>query len=163
MLGNLHQERRLRMSRPSGKPNSTPTNNNGIRVLVVEDYADNRDLLTEYLTFRGFAVSAAADGDAAIRLAREEPPDVILMDLRMPGVDGWQATRQLKADPMTAHVPVIAVTAHALRPEVQSARDAGCDAVVAKPFDIAALGDALEEFKSRGVSVFDRPGLALKG
>jgi two-component system cell cycle response regulator DivK len=131
-------------------------------VLVVEDFTDNRDLLAEYLTFRGFTVAAAADGAAAVRMARERVPDVILMDLRMPGLDGWEATRQLKADPATAAVPVVAVTAHALRPEVESARDAGCDAVVAKPFDIAALADALESFKTSGLRVFDCPGLGLK-
>ena len=150
------------MSRPGAKPKSTRKSNRGTRVLVVEDFADNRELLTEYLTFRGFAVTAAADGETALRSAREQRPDVILMDLRMPGLDGWQATRRLKADPTTAAVPVIAVTAHALRPEMDSARDAGCDAVVAKPFDISALADALETFKTRGLSVFERPGLALK-
>jgi len=150
------------MSRPGVTRKSTVKNNSGTRVLVVEDFADNRDLLTEYLTFRGFAVTAAADGESALRSVREQRPDVILMDLRMPGLDGWQATRRLKADPATATVPVVAVTAHALRPEVESARDAGCDAVVAKPFDISALGDALETFKTDGLGVFERPGLALK-
>ena len=149
------------MSRPA-KTTTTVRNNGATRVLVVEDFADNRDLLTEYLTFRGFTVDAAADGAAAIAKARRDLPDVILMDLRMPGLDGWEATRQLKADPATAKVPVVAVTAHALRPEVESARDAGCDAVVAKPFDIVALADALEVFKTRGLGVFDRPGLSLK-
>jgi CheY-like chemotaxis protein len=150
------------MSRRDAKPNSTVKDNSGTRVLVVEDFADNRDLLTEYLTFRGFAVTAAADGEAALRSAREDLPDVILMDLRMPGLDGWQTTRRLKADPSTSNVPVIAVTAHALKREVESARDAGCDAVVAKPFDISALADALETFRTLGLGVFERPGLALK-
>jgi two-component system, cell cycle response regulator DivK len=148
------------MSRPA--KTTTVRNNSATRVLIVEDFADNRDLLTEYLTFRGFTVDSAADGAAAIAKARRDLPDVILMDLRMPGLDGWEATRQLKADPATAKVPVVAVTAHALRPEVESARDAGCDAVVAKPFDIVALADALEVFKTRGLGVFDRPGLSLK-
>ena len=150
------------MSRPTTRAKSTGKDNSGTRVLVVEDFADNRDLLTEYLTFRGFAVAAAADGEAARRSARAQRPAVILLDLRMPGRAGWQATRQLKADPTTAAVPVVAVTAHALKPEVESARAAGCDAVVAKPFDIAALADALETFKTLGVGVFERPGLALK-
>jgi two-component system cell cycle response regulator DivK len=150
------------MSRRDAKPKSAVKDNSGTRVLVVEDFADNRDLLTEYLTFRGFAVTAEADGEAALRSARADRPDVILMDLRMPGLDGWQTTRRLKADPSTANVPVIAVTAHALKREVDSARDAGCDAVVAKPFDISALADALETFQTRGLGVFERPGLALK-
>jgi two-component system cell cycle response regulator DivK len=162
MSRNLNPERRLPMSRRGGKANKTSPTRSAIRVLVVEDFADNRDLLTEYLTFRGFAVTAAADGATAIAMARRDLPDVILMDLRMPGLDGWEATRQLKADPETANVPVVAVTAHALRPEFESARDAGCDAVVAKPFDIAALADALGSFKTRGLTVFDRPGLSLK-
>src|SRR4029078_11107354 len=150
------------MSRPATGVKSSSKDNSGTRVLVVEDFADNRDLLTEYLTFRGFSVTAAAAGEAALRSASEHRPDVILMDLRMPGLDGWQATRRLKADPNTANVPVVAVTARALRPEIESARDAGCDAVVAKPFDISALADALETFKTLGLGVFDRPGLALK-
>ena len=150
------------MSRPATSVKSGGKDNRETCVLVVEDFADNRDLLTEYLTFRGFSVTAVADGEAALRSAREHRPDVILMDLRMPGLDGWQATRRLKADPNTANIPVVAVTAHALRPEVESARDAGCDAVVAKPFDISALADALETFKTLGLGVFDRPGLALK-
>jgi two-component system, cell cycle response regulator DivK len=150
------------MSRRGGTAGTTTSTRRPTRVLVVEDFADNRDLLTEYLTFRGFTVTAAADGAEAIAMARQDPPDVILMDLRMPGLDGWEATRRLKADPATARVPVIAVTAHALKPEIESALDAGCDAVVAKPFDIAALGDALASFRTRGLGVFDRPGLSLK-
>ena len=149
------------MSRPGDKANTTDQTH-PTRVLVVEDFADNRDLLTEYLTFRGFSVTAAADGAAAVDMVRQDRPDVILMDLRMPGLDGWEATRLLKADPATASVPIVAVTAHALRPEIESARAAGCDAVVAKPFDIAALADALELFKTRGMGVFDRPGLSVK-
>src|SRR5262249_50878927 len=147
------------MSQSTGSTNPPGGGNQGTRVLVVEDFPDNRDLLIEYLTFRGFTVTAAADGAEAMALARQETFDVILMDLRMPGLDGWEATRQLKADPATAEVPIVAVTAHALLPEIESARSAGCDAVVAKPFDIAALADALEVFKTRGLGVFDRPGL----
>jgi CheY-like chemotaxis protein len=132
-----------------------------LRVLVVDDYQDGRDLLTEYLTFRGFAVDAACDGAEAIAKAKHARPDLILMDLRMPGMDGWRATRALKDDPDTQSVPVIAVTAHALGVERQSARDAGCDAVISKPFDITALGDALPKFLELGASALEVPGLSL--
>src|SRR5262249_4311462 len=104
--------------RPSSKTARTTTT--PVRVLVLEDFADNRELLTAALTLRGCAATAAADGAAAIAMVRREPPDVVLMDLRMPGLDGWEATRRLKADPATASVPVVAVTAHALRPEIES-------------------------------------------
>jgi two-component system, cell cycle response regulator DivK len=149
------------MSR-SSRATRTTRSRRQMRVLVVEDFRDNRELLAEYLTFRGFSVTAAEDGAAAVELARASAPDIVLMDLRMPGVDGWEATRRLKADPATARVPVIAVTAHALKREIDLARRAGCDAVVSKPFDIAALADALDAFKTHGLDVFDRPGLSLK-
>jgi CheY-like chemotaxis protein len=92
---------------------------------------------------------------------RSARPDLILMDLRMPGVDGWRATRAIKADPETQSIPVIAVTAHALPDERHSAREAGCDGVISKPFDIVVLGDALPKFLKVGASALDVPGLSL--
>ena len=83
-------------------------------VLVVDDFADGREMVAEYLTFRGLSVVTASEGAEALRIARERPPAVVLMDLTMPGVDGWEATRRLKADPRTAESIVIALTAHAL-------------------------------------------------
>jgi two-component system, cell cycle response regulator DivK len=113
-------------------------------ILVVDDVADGREMLTEYLRFRGFRVVAADNGVAALEIARRERPRVILMDLAMPGVDGWNATRQLKADPRTKHIIVVAVTAHALTGDEAIAKNAGCDAFVAKPYELVQLADALQ-------------------
>jgi two-component system cell cycle response regulator DivK len=113
-------------------------------------------MVAEYLRFRGFAVRQAASGSAALKIARHQLPKVILMDLSMPEVDGWEATRQLKADPKTREAIVIAVTAHALSPDEQKARDAGCDGFIAKPFDLSVLADGLER-----VMVLGRQGLAF--
>jgi CheY-like chemotaxis protein len=112
-------------------------------VLVVDDYVDGREMVAEYLSFRGFEVTEAKDGVEAIELARRLQPEIVLMDLRMPGMDGWEATRRLKRDPQTRHIRVVALTAHALTPEISAARNAGCDVVVAKPCDIGLLADSL--------------------
>jgi two-component system cell cycle response regulator DivK len=119
-------------------------------ILVVDDSSDGREMLTQYLTFRGFFVVEAANGETAIDLVHKRRPAVILMDLQMPGIGGWEATRQIKANPATKDIIVIAVTARALSPEEGIARQAGCDAFIAKPFDITALGDALGEVLVRG-------------
>jgi two-component system cell cycle response regulator DivK len=132
-----------------------------LRVMVVEDFADGRELLTEFLTFNGFLVSEATNGAEALESARRELPDVILMDLQTPTLDGWEATRRLKADPRTMPIVVVAVTAHALQYEVDRARAAGCDAVVTKPFDIALLADALSRVGDQGGAAFDVVGLSL--
>jgi two-component system cell cycle response regulator DivK len=113
-------------------------------------------MVAEYLQFRGFAVRQVPSGSEALQVARRELPRIILMDLSMPGVDGWEATRQLKADPNTREAIVIAVTAHALNLDEQKARDAGCDGFIAKPFDLSALADGLER-----VMVLGRRGLAF--
>jgi DNA-binding response OmpR family regulator len=84
------------------------------------------------------------------------------MDLSMPGMDGWEATRRLKADPLTNHIVIIAFTAHAFPPEQATARAAGCDAVIAKPFDLAILADALHRVISTGLATFDANGIAAK-
>ena len=103
-------------------------------MLVVDDVDDGREIFAEYLEFRGFRVATAADGLEALEKAFELLPDVILMDLSLPGIDGWEATRRLKQDERTRAIPIIALTAHALaeRPR-QGAREVGCDAVVTKP------------------------------
>ena len=119
-------------------------------ILVVDDSSDGREMLAEYLTFRGFSVVEAANGETAIELVHKRRPAVILMDLQMPGIGGWDATRQIKANPATKDIIVIAVTARALAPEEGIARQAGCDAFIAKPFDIMALGDAVGEVLVRG-------------
>jgi CheY-like chemotaxis protein len=102
-------------------------------ILVVEDFADAREMYRDYLEFSGFRVATAADGREAVRQARALEPDLILMDLSLPIVDGWEATRQLKSDPATAHLLIIALSAHALAQEGERARQAGCDGFIAKP------------------------------
>jgi two-component system cell cycle response regulator DivK len=121
-------------------------------VLVVDDSTDGREMLTEYLQFRGFHVVEAADGEAALAHARTRRPAVILMDLQMPGITGWEATRQLKAHPDTRDIIVIAMTAHAMTPDETIARQAGCDGFIAKPYDITAVADALTKLVAGGRS-----------
>jgi two-component system cell cycle response regulator DivK len=102
-------------------------------VLVVDDVADGREICAEYLLYHKYRVATAADGREAIDKAFDLVPDVILMDLSLPEVDGWEATRRLKADGRTCHIPIIALTAHALGSAHDEALAAGCDAVVTKP------------------------------
>lgn len=113
-------------------------------VLVVDDFPDGREMVAEYLTFRGFSVLQAATGAEAITLARKHRPRLILMDLGMPGLDGWEATRQLKADSRTRSCVIVALTAHALTSQRASALSAGCDEVIAKPFDLSELAETVD-------------------
>jgi two-component system, cell cycle response regulator DivK len=103
------------------------------RVLLVEDDPTQRDMYATYLLAKGLRVITAVDGSAAISLAFEFLPDIIVMDLALPHVDGWQATRRLKQDACTAGIPIVACTAHILRGSVEKAIDAGCDAYITKP------------------------------
>lgn len=102
-------------------------------VLVVDDYQDAREMYAEYLAYSGFRVAEATNGVEALEKAFELLPDVILMDLSLPGMDGWAATRRLKTDERTRRIPVVALTGHALAGASESARQAGCDAFVTKP------------------------------
>lgn len=102
-------------------------------VLVVEDYDDARDMYAECLEASGFDVAQAGTGEEAVERARTLRPAVIIMDLSLPGLDGWAATRAIKADPQTAATPVIALTGHARSSAATAARDAGCDAFLTKP------------------------------
>ena len=102
-------------------------------ILVVDDYADNREMYSAYLRFRGLEVVEAANGTEALDHAFERRPDLVVMDLSLPGVDGWQATRLLKADVRTKDIPVIAVTGHALAGAPERAAEAGCDGFLTKP------------------------------
>ena len=108
-------------------------------VLVVEDYQDAREMYAAYLQFSGFAVAEAGNGIEAIEKTRELLPDIVLMDLALPRMDGWEATRRLKGDPRTRHIPIVALTGHALAGHAEGAREAGCDSFVTKP----CLPDAL--------------------
>jgi len=105
----------------------------GQLVLVVDDYQDARELYAEYFVLSGFRVAEASNGAEAVEKALELAPDVILMDLSLPEIDGWEATRRLKANRQTKHIPVVALTSHALAGFSDSARKAGCDAVITKP------------------------------
>ena len=103
------------------------------RVLLVDDYPDAREMYSEYLQFSGFDVVEAANGMEALQRAADTAPDIILMDLSLPVMDGWEATRRLKADKATADIPVVALTGHALAGFSDGAKKAGCDAFVTKP------------------------------
>jgi CheY-like chemotaxis protein len=102
-------------------------------ILLVEDYDDAREMYRDYLEYAGFQVETARDGHEALVKARASNPDLILMDLSLPGLDGWEATRMLKTDPATSHLIVVALSAHALSAEGDRARRAGCDGFIAKP------------------------------
>jgi len=102
-------------------------------ILVVEDFDDAREMYRDYLEFAGFRVETARDGREGIEKARALQPDLILMDLSLPGIDGWEATRLLKAAPETRQIIIIALSAHALATEGERARAAGCDGFIAKP------------------------------
>lgn len=115
-------------------------------VLVVDDYQDAREMYGEYLSFSGFRVAGASNGLEAVRLAIELRPDIVLMDLSLPGMDGWEATRRIKVDPRTKHIPVIALTGHALPGSSESARNAGCDGFIVKPCLPDALAREVQRF-----------------
>ncbi len=109
------------------------------KLLLVEDDAMSRDMLSRRLTRRGFQVVLAVNGQEAVSQAAAEQPDLILMDLSLPVMDGWTATRAIKGDPATAQIPVVALTAHAMKGEEAKALEAGCDAFDTKPVDLTRL------------------------
>lgn len=109
------------------------------RILLVEDNELNRDMLSRRLEKNGFEVVMASSGTDGIKTARTQSPDLILMDMRLPDIDGWAATRQLKADESTRHIPVIALTAHAMDRDRVSALEAGCDDFDTKPVELERL------------------------
>jgi two-component system cell cycle response regulator DivK len=115
-----------------------------VKILLVEDNEMNRDMLSRRLQRRGYEVSGAGDGLEGINKARSTPFDLILMDLSLPVLDGWQATRALKADPNTRTIPVIALTAHAMPGDRDRALAAGCDDYDTKPVDFTRLVDKIE-------------------
>jgi CheY-like chemotaxis protein len=109
------------------------------KILLVEDNEMNRDMLSRRLERKEFEVVIAIDGQAGINIATSEAPDLILMDLSLPVIDGWEATRQIKANPTTQSVPVIALTAHAMAGDEQKALEAGCDDYDTKPVNFKRL------------------------
>ena len=109
------------------------------RILVVEDHEENRQILRDLLGHAGFEMLEAYSGEDGVTAAARERPDLILMDIQLPGIDGYEVTRRIKADPALRAIPIIAVTSYALSGDDQKALAAGCDAFVTKPFSPRAL------------------------
>ncbi len=116
------------------------------RILIVEDQEDNRKILRDLLTSVGYDLVEATAGDQGVAMAETARPDLILMDIQLPGIDGYEATRRIKANPALRHIPIIAVTSYALSGDDVKAREAGCDAYVTKPFSPRALLAKVREF-----------------
>ena len=115
------------------------------RVLLVEDNEDNFELVRFLLERAGFDVLGGRDGQEALEMAQKELPDLILMDLSLPGIDGWTAARQLKDDPNTTHIPLIALTAHTLPGDRKRAMESGFDGYISKPIDVVNFGDIISK------------------
>ena len=120
------------------------------KVLVVEDNEMNRDMLSRRLQRRGYEVVVSADGEDGVNKARSESPDIILMDMDLPVLDGWAATKMLKAAPETQAIPVIALTAHAMAGDREKALEAGCDDYDIKPVEFARLVEKMEKLLGKG-------------
>jgi CheY-like chemotaxis protein len=116
------------------------------RILVVEDNPDNRVLITDVLTSLDYEVIVAVDGEEGVSKANSEKPDLILMDLSLPLMDGWTATRHIKAVPELQHIKIIALTAHAMVGDREKALEAGCDDYVSKPIDLRELAGKLAQY-----------------
>ena len=116
------------------------------RVLVIEDTLDNRQILRDLLTAAGYDIIEAEDGAAGVAMAAEQLPDLILMDIQLPVIDGYEATRRIKADPATRHIPVVAVTSYALAGDEAKTREAGCDGYIAKPYSPRNLLEKVRGF-----------------
>ena len=114
------------------------------KILLVEDNAMNRDMLSRRLQRRGHDMVCAVDGAEGVELARREVPGLILMDMSLPVLDGWEATRQLKADPATSAIPIIALTAHAMSDDRERALEAGCDDYDTKPIEFLRLVEKID-------------------
>ena len=114
------------------------------RILLVEDNEMNRDMLARRLTRRGYEVTIAVDGEQGVRMAQQEMPNLILMDMGLPVLDGWEATRQLKAEATTQSIPIIALTAHAMTGDRTKALEAGCDDYDTKPIEFSRLLDKIQ-------------------
>jgi two-component system, cell cycle response regulator DivK len=116
------------------------------RILVVEDQEDNRQILRDLLTSAGYEMSEAGDGQEALVQVGKTRPDLILMDIQLPIMDGYEATRRIKSDPKTKAIPIVVVTSYALSGDEAKAREAGCDAYVTKPYSPRALLAKIKEF-----------------
>lgn len=120
------------------------------KLLLVEDNEMNRDMLSRRLTRRGYQVAIAVDGAEGVEMARTERPDLVLMDLSLPVIDGWEATRRIKAAQGTGHLPVIGLTAHAMAGDREKALEAGCDDYDTKPIELDRLLQKIEALLTRG-------------
>ena len=116
------------------------------KILIVEDNEMNRDMLSRRLERRGFAIVMAMDGQQGVEMTRSERPDLILMDMSMPVMDGWAATQAIKADPELSKIPVIALTAHAMAGDREKAMAAGCDDYDTKPIELPRLLEKIGKF-----------------
>ena len=116
------------------------------RILVVEDTEDNRQIIRDLLTSAGYEMIEAVDGEEGVAMAAQHRPDLILMDIQLPVLDGYEATRRIKAQPELKHIPVIAVTSYALSGDEAKTKAAGCDGYVAKPFSPRQLLAKVREF-----------------
>ena len=116
-----------------------------MNVLLIEDNELNRDMLTRRLERKEFIVSCAEDGQSGLDMAKNEMPDIILLDLSLPVIDGWSVARQLKADTNTKDIPIIALTAHAMKGDREKALDAGCDEYDTKPVNLEGLLDKIHK------------------
>ena len=122
-------------------------------ILIVEDNEMNRDMLSRRLKRRGFEILFATNGEEGIEQAHAQSPDLILMDMSLPIIDGWEATRQLKASQATQKIPIIALTAHAMAGDRQRALDAGCDDFETKPIELEQLLEKIERYLTKGASL----------
>ena len=120
------------------------------RILLVEDNEMNRDMLSRRLARKGYEVVLAVDGQSGVEMAGSDAPDLVLMDMSLPVLDGWEATRRLKADAATQHIPVIALTAHAMSSDREKAMEAGCDDYDTKPVEMPRLLGKIEALLSGG-------------
>jgi CheY-like chemotaxis protein len=122
------------------------------RLLLIEDNEANRDMLSRRLRRRGYEVLEAVDGQEGLQVARSEAPHLILMDMSLPVLDGWEATRRLKADPLTEAIPVIALTAHAMSDDREKALASGCNDYDTKPIDLPRLLSKIEALVGSGTA-----------
>ncbi|HET7746491.1 MAG TPA: response regulator [Vicinamibacteria bacterium] len=138
---------RERSARAPGPPSQR---GGGRLVLLVDDIEDNREMYVQYLTFTGYRVAEADSGQDALVKAAALRPDVIVMDMSLPGMDGWEATRRLKKDPVTKKIPVVALTGHAFAGSDERAREAGCDGFLTKPCTPDELANKIDGLLADG-------------
>jgi CheY-like chemotaxis protein len=119
------------------------------KILLVEDNELNRDMLSRRLERKGYSVAMAVDGQQGVNMAASETPDLILMDMSLPVLDGWEATRRIKTDETTRHIPIIALTAHAMQGDEDKAKEAGCDDYDTKPVELPRLLEKMAKLLGR--------------